>query len=255
MTKTHTQASVNGAILFNADIAEHADEAWFDAAAWRARGVLGAGGRGQALWVDLPFGPCVLRHYRRGGLMARMNNDSYLWLGAKRTRAFREFRLLTELHDAGLPVAAPVAARYQRDGMRYRADLITRRVIDSMTLAQYQAAQMLESEIGQRIGRCIATFHARGIWHADLNAHNILLDAVGQPILIDFDRGRRRRPDYHWQQANLYRLRRSLLKLGAKASDPAFEQGFWHPLLAAYHSVLGDSASVSGGDSNRKDQA
>ncbi len=245
MIQTNLQSTATGAILFDTAVAPHADEAWFDAAAWRARGVLGAAGRGQALFVDLPFGPCVLRHYRRGGLMARMNADNYLWIGAKRTRAFREFRLLIELHDAGLPVAVPVAARYQRDGLRYRADLITRQVLNSMTLAQRLAAQSLDSEMGIRIGRCIAAFHARGIWHADLNAHNVLLDATSQPILIDFDRGRRRRVDYHWQQANIDRLRRSLLKLGAKAGDSAFEQGFWHPLLAAYHATLGDNTSVS----------
>jgi 3-deoxy-D-manno-octulosonic acid kinase len=242
MIQTRIQTTATGAILFDTAVAEHADEAWFDAAAWRARGVPNAVGRGQALFVDLPFGPCVLRHYRRGGLMARMNADNYLWIGAKRTRAFREFRLLAELHDAGLPVAAPVAARYQRDGLRYRADLITRQVVNSMTLAQRLAAQTLDSEMGMRIGRCIAAFHARGIWHADLNAHNVLLDVAANPVLIDFDRGRKRRVDYHWQQSNINRLRRSLLKLGAKASDTTFEQGFWHPLLAAYHAELGNTA-------------
>jgi 3-deoxy-D-manno-octulosonic acid kinase len=36
----------------------------------------------------------------------------------------------------------------------------------------------------------IARFHRAGVWHADLTAHNILLEVRGVPWLLDFDRGR-----------------------------------------------------------------
>jgi hypothetical protein len=52
----------------------------------------------------------------------------YLWTGEDRTRAFREWRLLHDLHAAALPVPAPVAARYHRHGPAYVADLITERI-------------------------------------------------------------------------------------------------------------------------------
>ncbi len=66
-----------------------------------------------------------LRHYRRGGLMARLADDLYLWTGEERTRAFREWRLLRQLREWQLPVPRPIAAGYRRHGLAYRADLLT----------------------------------------------------------------------------------------------------------------------------------
>src|SRR6185312_24099 len=63
----------------------------------------------------------------------------------------------------------------------------------------------------------VGRFHRAGIWHADLNAHNVLVSPAGLH-LIDFDRGRQRAPAAGWRLANLRRLRRSLLKLGAAAA-------------------------------------
>ena len=40
------------------------------------------------------------------------------------------------------------------------------------------------------IGAAIARLHRGGVDHADLNAHNILLDGRGAVSVIDFDRGR-----------------------------------------------------------------
>ena len=65
------------------------------------------------------------------------------------------------------------------------------------------------------LGELVARLHAAGAWHADLNAHNVLLDAAGDFHLIDFDRARLRAPG-DWTQANLARLNRSLEKLRAQ---------------------------------------
>jgi 3-deoxy-D-manno-octulosonic acid kinase len=84
----------------------------------------------------------------------------------------------------------------------------------------------------------IARFHGAGVWHADLNAHNVLVSPAGI-YLIDFDRGRLRAPADDWQQANLQRLRRSLVKLGAAdQSDAAFDRNIWQPLLRSYGQTL-----------------
>ena len=95
----------------------------------------------------------------------------------------------------------------------------------------------IDALLAQRIGGTIARFHLAGACHADLNAHNILVAADGGVSLIDFDRGRLRKPHFSWQQANLARLLRSLRKLGAGRLD-GFEPRFWHPLLAAYHDAM-----------------
>ena len=240
MIKAQIQSTATGAILFDAGQMATAEERWFSQSATEDANQQVAGGRGVVVYFEAPFGACVLRHYHRGGLMAQVNADRYLWTGRKRTRAFREFRLLAELHEQGLPVPAPVMARYVRNGGTYRADLITRRIPGVGTLAQRLAAQSLDAALGARTGRVLAGFHAIGLWHADLNAHNLLVDPAGKVWLIDFDRSRMRKPAMHWQQSNLDRLLRSFLKLKASRSMSSFEEVFWHPLLATYHRSLAD---------------
>ena len=229
-----------GAILFDAAVSPQVDTAWFVPEAWRERGALRqqAGGRGGVAIIDTPAGECVLRHYRRGGLVAAWMGDRYLWTGADRTRSFAEFRLLGLIASLGLPGPQAVACRYQRNGLFYTADLITRRIVHSRTLAECLAAGLLDSEMAELVGALVARFHRAGIWHADLNAHNVLVTS-DELYLIDFDRGRQRQPSDVWQQANLLRLRRSLVKLGAAAQDQAnFDERLWKPLVYRYERTL-----------------
>lgn len=226
-------ATDDGAIMFDANtVGVSADPRWFEPSYWHERGATAgvAAGRGDAHFVRAPFGSALLRHYRRGGLVARFNRDRYFWRGAERSRAFREFRLLAFARERGLPVPAPIAARFQRGGLWYRADILMAAIEGAHTLAQ-----RLRDECGAAIpwrsmGAAIGRVHAAGIWHADLNAHNILLDHASSAWLVDFDRGEQRRPERAWQQANLARLRRSLEKLGARTGEAEFERG-WHELL------------------------
>ena len=97
------------------------------------------------------------------------------------------FYLTYHLYRAGLPVPAPIAARYRRNGLFYTADLITQRLEGSESLAAKLARGPISLTQWIAIGRCIRRFHDAGVHHADLNAHNILL-ADEQVHLIDFDR-------------------------------------------------------------------
>jgi 3-deoxy-D-manno-octulosonic acid kinase len=244
------QATDDGAILFDAAAAAQAgsdrfDPAWFDPEHWRGRGPvarLGAG-RGAAVRVAAGDGAWVLRHYHRGGMVARVLGDRYLWNGAERTRGFAEFRLLAELARRGLNVPMPVAARYRRSGAHYRADLITRYIDSAQTLAERVRAGSVDAADAARIGACIAEFHAVGAYHADLNAHNIMLEAQ-RVWVLDFDRGALRTTARSWQNANLARLHRSLLKLGAaRQGERNFDAAFWCPLMSTYEHVLGGFAA------------
>jgi 3-deoxy-D-manno-octulosonic acid kinase len=228
------------AILFDADTSPQVGSAWFDPDYWRERSALRTqiGGRGGVAIIDTPAGECVLRHYRRGGMVAALMGDRYLWTGADNTRSFAEFRLLQAMAKLGLPVPPVVAARYQRAGLHYRADLITRRIADVQTLAECLPTGRLDAELAQEVGSLVARFHREGIWHADLNAHNVLV-APAALYLIDFDRGRMRAPGAGWRMANLQRLRRSLFKLGAAADgEEAFDQKIWTPLMYGYERTL-----------------
>ena len=230
-----------GAILFDAEASPQVDADWFVPEHWRERGALRSqtGGRGGVQIIATPAGECVLRHYHRGGLVAKLMGDRYLWRGADATRCFAEFRLLAEIARLKLPGPAPVAARYRRHGLFYRADLITRRIADAQTLAECLAAGRLDAELAREAGALVARFHRAGIWHADLNAHNVLVAGSGL-YLIDFDRGRLCDPAAGWRLANLARLHRSLVKLGAAVqSEAAFRAAVWTPLIEAYEATFG----------------
>jgi 3-deoxy-D-manno-octulosonic acid kinase len=241
MADTRIHAAGTGAILFDAGLAVQPDDAWFDPEHWRTQGKLSdraRGGRGTVVFVDTPAGECALRHYHRGGMVASVLGDRYLWNGRERSRGFAEFRLLVELHARELPVPAPVAARYLRNGVHYTADLITRRIEDTRTLAETIAARKLGAKLAARIGASVARFHAQRVDHADLNAHNVLI-APDQVWLVDFDRGRIRANHGDWQLSNLRRLRRSLLKVGACDRDEArLDLEIWTPLMRAYEGAV-----------------
>lgn len=215
-----------GAILFDRQHLRQAETALFSPAHWgsRARPV-GEGGRGGAWFVDAPFGHCVLRHYLRGGVAARLSRDRYLWQGADRTRSFAEFRLMRKLVALKLPVPRPLAAFYMRQGATYRAAILMERLDGVRSLAD-RALVAGRGAPWEETGRLIARFHRAGLDHADLNAHNILFDAGGHGWLIDFDRGVLRIPATRWRERNLKRLLRSLLKLRGERSREDVEKDF-----------------------------
>lgn len=222
-----------GAILFDATQLRQADPRWFDDALWGDRATpVSDGGRGSAWYIDAAHGPCVLRHYRRGGLVASISRDRYLWRGADRVRSFAEFRLLRELLKRQLPVPRPIAASYVRDGLTYTASILLERLMDVRSLAQL-ASQSAHGAPWQATGELVARFHRAGLDHADLNAHNILFDGSGTGWMIDFDRSQLRIPETGWRERNLKRLQRSLLKLHG-ARDSAEVQAGFDTLRAAY---------------------
>ena len=223
----------DGVILFDAARIPQADRNLLDDSRWPA---LGKRGRGSVKHVQGDFGAGVLRAYRRGGLIARINRERYLWTGEAQTRPFREFRLLARLRAQGLPVPAPLAAGFWRRGPFYRASILTAEISGATTLAECLTEVMSSSKGWQDLGTMLGRFHAAGLCHADLNAHNLLIDPAQHWWLIDFDRGVLRKPDDRWPQGRLTRLNRSLLKLGA-AQIVGWPQA-WQHLLDAHQRSL-----------------
>lgn len=222
-------------MLYDASRCDQPDERIFARDYWRGRGVLheAAGGRGTIAFIGDGERRWVLRHYRRGGLVAKLLGDRYLWTGATATRAFREWRLLSQLRAAGLPVPAPVAARYERFGLFYRADLVTEELPTRRTLAEALQSAPLEAARWRAVGQCVGRLHAHGVQHADLNAHNLLLGSDGAVYVLDFDRGRIR-PRGAWEQAVLERLQRSLRKVTAGLPPGRFDAAAWQALLQGH---------------------
>lgn len=228
------------------EVVQHGESEWvlFDRESWDGRRpalfergierVPVSGGRGHAWFVSHDEGDFVLRHYRRGGAIEALLADRYLWTGIDATRAFREWRLLATLFCDGLPVPRPVAARVLRSGCLYRADLVTRALPGVRSLADRLTEAQLPEAGWRKIGGCIRLFHDRGVYHADLNAHNILLDGDGRTYLIDFDKGKIRNRGVAWKTANLVRLRRSLEKLADRSPRFCYGHGDFTSLTSGY---------------------
>jgi len=240
-------ATAQGALLVDpartGELLESAGEALFDPEYWRARAQLipADRGRGAAWFVGPPPQPWVLRHYRRGGAVARISGDGYAWAGEERVRSFAEYRLLALLHQRGLPVPAPVGARYRRGGFIYRCDLITQRIEAAQPMSALLLAGALSEANWRAIGAAVASLHRAGADHPDLNAHNVLVGPDGAIRVIDFDRGRLRKPGA-WAGRNLERLRRSLAKIAAGSALGGVSPEQWTMFLAGYESSSGSRA-------------
>ncbi|MDG9970583.1 3-deoxy-D-manno-octulosonic acid kinase [Achromobacter mucicolens] len=228
--RTAWEGPLAGAMLSDARRLADAGPEVFNPAHYgdRARPV-DAGGRQAAWFVEGQGWQGVLRRYRRGGMIARISRDAYLWNGESRTRSFREYRLLVALRAQGLPVPAPLAAAYWRQGPIYRAAIVVERIPGVRPLAQ-----ALTEPLWQPVADAIVRMHRAGVWHADLNAFNILIGNDGRVWLIDFDRGTQGALSERQRQANLDRLRRSLRKVAGEAGDR-----FWMRLRDSYWTAWG----------------
>ncbi len=227
-----------GTVLYDADLIEQPEDLTFNVKTWANRSaIIGfAEGRGTTFFVNYLDKEMVLRHYHRGGAIANVLYDQYLYLGLKHTRPWREFNLLNKLSAMRLPVPVPVAARVVRQGLLYQADIITHRIKQARNFAQIIEQDDLNQGYWVALGGLIKRFHQKGVYHADLNANNILLDEGGRFYLIDFDKGELRAVNARWQNENLERLKRSLEKIRTTIPKLNFNDTHWGWLLQGYTS-------------------
>lgn len=238
MTET-VEKTATGAILYDKAVINQISEDRFTANGWLhaevLTGPLRSGGRGNTMFVGNVPRQFVLRHYVRGGLVGKLVKDTYVFSGEDETRSFMEWRMLAKMVDSGLRVPRPAAARYVRKGAFYKADIITVRIPDVVSLSEY-IAEPQPAEFWQSVGDAIHEFHRAGVFHADMNAYNLQIDKDEKLWVLDFDKGRLMQPGA-WQQQTLERLHRSLQKI--KTLDPRLHctQADWDALLDGYFSA------------------
>ena len=223
------------AVVHDASLPDVPGPDYFSIDFWRSRKkVTGeAIGRGSAWFIEAPHGPVVLRHYLRGGWAVTFSRQSYFFTGVSNSRPFREYHVLVELYAMGLPVPRPVAALCQHHGVVSTGAIMTACIAPSKTLADVLTGGDTVEGIWTRVGTCIRKFHDAGVWHADLNARNILLDAEDNVYLIDFDRARFSPGKPVDGEGNLKRLKRSLHKFWSVEEMPALQRA-WTELKAGY---------------------
>lgn len=197
-------------------------------------------GRGPVYSVPAPGGRWVVRHYRRGGAVARWLGDRYLAAGAP--RPLRELRTSEELRRRGVESPRVMAAAIYPAGLFYRADIATLWIPNSTDLAE---ALFGPDEVKGEdrtlacaaAGRLIREMHEVGVIHPDLNLKNILIEwswTPPRPYLLDLDRVRiARRVSPRRRRAMLARFWRSARKWEEKTDRKltaderaAFEAGY-----------------------------
>ena len=201
-------------------------------------------GRGQARLVHVDGHGLVLRHYRRGGLMARLSEDRFWREPAHLSRAMREFALLRLMRSWRLPVPQPALARHRPHGLVYSADIAVGWIEGSRNLVQRLQVAPPSAADWAALGRAIRALHDRQVFHADLNAHNLLLDVQGRAWVVDFDKCAVR-PGEAWKADNLARLLRSLRKEAARLQPFHWDESQWLSLVAGYGSTPPDASAGS----------
>lgn len=211
----------------------------FSVSYWKSQNAItgSSTGREVAWFIQSQQDEWVLRHYWRGGLMAKFSRDKYLFTGIQMTRPMLELALLEDMYQVGLPVPKPIAAKIERDGLFYHGDILIEKILNTKDLLAVLTEDSFTKEQWQQLGQVIARFHNFGIDHADLNIKNILFDGK-QFYLIDFDQGKKRVPRRFWQQSNLSRLLRSFKKQQTKYPQLNFDENAWQQLISGYQASL-----------------
>lgn len=189
-------------------------------------------GRGAVYSVPAPAsGPdvrtrWVVRHYYRGGAVARWLHDRYLSVGKPRPLA--EACAAHEARERGIYTPAAVAGAVYPAGAFYRADLVTEEIPDAADLAAVifgDGPTRLDADAClTAAGRLVRSLERSGLFHPDLNAKNVVLRPAEdglQAWLVDLDRCCVREKGVPAPaQAMRQRLERSLRKFGRTTGRP-----------------------------------
>ena len=159
------------------------------------------------------LGEVVVRPYRRGGLVAKVNAKVY----ASPARFRQELAIHRALWEAGFPTVEPLGLAWRRAGWGVEGLYLTRAAEARPWPGDWAAP------VRDDLMKALAALSDWGLFAPDLNATNVLWGPSGL-VLLDWDRAAfvdgDLRPRYR------ARLARSLAKLGAPdALRDAVDQG------------------------------
>jgi 3-deoxy-D-manno-octulosonic acid kinase len=178
----------------------------------------GAGNRGSGFRIEVEgTPPLFVRRSIRGGAIAFMGD---LHLGFA-PRVIRELAVTSEARKRGVPAPEPIGAIIERIAPAiHRAALITR-YIRGMTLWELLRAEedvSVRSLAARTAREAIDAMHRAGIFHGDLNLHNLFVSTESEALkiaILDFDKARVHRAPLTpgLRRRNFARLARSIRKL------------------------------------------
>jgi hypothetical protein len=155
---------------------------------------VGAGNRQSAYRLDLGDGvELFARRGRRGGLIGSILSDVYFGITP---RPLTELAVTVEAMRRGIPVAEPMGAMIEwLSPVLYRGFFLTR-AVRGMTLWEFLKTDddpTVRTHVLGQARAAIDTMHDKGLFHADLNLHNLLVTQARDSfsvVVIDLDKSR-----------------------------------------------------------------
>lgn len=206
-------------LVIHRDIASHAPEVLQKLGALASASEAGAGNRKSAFRMQLDDGlELYARCGRRGGLIASILSDLYVGIAP---RPLSELAVTVEAMKRGIPVAEPMGAMIEWIGPAlYRGYFLTR-AVRGMTLWQFIKTDddpTVRNHVLAQARAAIDAMQVKGLFHADLNLHNLLVTQARDSftvIIIDLDKARLFDTPLSaaMRRANAARLLRSARKL------------------------------------------
>jgi len=190
-----TRISLGRQILIVAPaVLRHAPELLVKLRELSSRPRSGQGNRASATRIALREGPeLVARRSRRGGLVSMFIAETFFGLSP---RPFRELAVTAEARRRGVAAAEPLGAMTAWLAPAvYRGWFLTR-ALNGMTLwdfIRHDDDPVVRGHVLLRARESIATMHNRGVFHADLNLHNLFVTQKGESfevVILDLDKAR-----------------------------------------------------------------
>jgi len=181
--------------------------------------VAGAGNRFGGFALKLEDGTELFaRINRRGGLIRLILKDLYMGISA---RPVRELAVAAEARRRGIPVAEPIGAMVEWVApIVYRGRFLTR-ALAGMTLWEFLRTDddaFVRAHVTEQARRALDTMHRRGLFHADLNLHNLFVTKARESFavaILDLDKAQLFQGPVpaRMRTRNFARLRQSVRKL------------------------------------------
>jgi 3-deoxy-D-manno-octulosonic acid kinase len=154
----------------------------------------GAGNRSSGFVVKLEDGmELFARVNRRGGLIRLVLKDHYVGI---RPRPVRELAITAEARRRGIPVAEPVGAIVEWVlPIVYRSILLTH-AMAGMTIWDFLRTDddaRVRAHVIEQARQSLETMHRLGLFHADLNLHNLFVTQSRESFavaILDLDKAR-----------------------------------------------------------------
>ena len=174
-------------------------------------------GRGTICYAEISgLGPVVIKEYRRGGFLGKVNPN--LYLKTAESRPEQEFRMLKIAAQAGVSTPKPLAAIVQGSratgNLFYRGWLMMQHLDHQDNLASLSVNDADRAyEMLPTVAKELGTMIDSSIFHQDLHPGNILVSEDGSVSVIDFDKAYEYKGTIDkLKRAYLLRWRRAVIK-------------------------------------------